>query len=227
MNDRLFIMDGNTLHMEQIIKLPDSPIVNLGGTEARILTAAKELILAHGFSAISSNQLCKAARVSKTSIYKYYGDMAGVLAAIVKSEGDMFDLGVETEPSSNTKFWQAMFDYGVKVLNVLNEPFCIELVRILHEEARSKPELAKVFYENADKRCHGITSRLIIFGQNQGYIDDAINASESANHLVTMWQGMSFIEARLGLTKVPFENPEDWSRKCVIALYPEARLVLV
>jgi len=221
-----FWRTGISNHMTKTIDREHSNDSIGADTTTRILAAARKLFLAEGFSAISGDRLCKEARVSKTSLYKYYGDMAGVLAAVVQSEADLFKLGVETKPSSEADFWRTMFDYGVKVLTVLNNPFCIELVRILHEEARSKPELAEIFYENADKRCHGVVCSLISFGQSEGYINNTISASDRADQLISIWEGMNFVRARLGLTKLPFENPEEWSRTCIIALYPEASSVL-
>lgn len=195
-------------------------------TETRLLAAAKQLFLVHGFSAVSGDRLCKEARVSKTSLYKYYGDMAGVLAAVVVSERDLFELAVESEPSSEQGFWWALFDYGVKVINVLNDPSCVELARIMHEEARSNPELAEKFYESSEKRCLVEVGSLIAFGQQNGYVNNEASAMELADHLISMWQGTSYSRARLGLTKKPFKSPEDWVKKCIVCLYSEARVLL-
>jgi len=212
--------------MESTKDLINSASLSLTDTEARILTAAKKLFAQHGFSAISGDRLCKEARVSKTSLYKYFGDMPGVLEAVVKSERALFDLSVEAEPTSEVAYWTAMYDYGVKVLNLLNRPLSLDLVRIIHEEARSSPDLAEMFFSNADARSQRHMSSLITFGQKAGYIKSTFEAHDLADHLMCMWQGMNFMRARLGLTKKPIEDPEVWAQKCILALFPEAHSIL-
>jgi len=188
-------------------------------TEERILVAARELFLDHGFSGVSGDLLCKAARVSKTSLYKYFGDMSGVLIAVVSREGDLFELNVDTAPQTEAAFWDELTGYGTRLLNLLNSPFCIQLDRTMHEEARRNPELAKRFYKNAYGRGHDDITRLIKHGLDQGFLESTARASDLADHLISMWEGLRFIRTRLGITDHPFEDPEGWSKRCVNALF--------
>lgn len=173
----------------------------------------------HGFAPVSVDRLCRKARVSKTTLYKYFGDMAGVLAAVVIDEGEMFDLRVETEPPTEEAFWDALCGYGIRLLTLLNEPFCIRLDQMLHEEARANPGLAKAFYENAYGKAHADMTALIAHGQRQGFVARPEPADDLADQLISMWEGLRFVRARLGLTDKPFEAPERWSRQCVETLF--------
>lgn len=188
-------------------------------SEERIIAAARKLFMDHGFSAVSGDQLCKEARVSKTTLYKYFGDMTGVLAAVVINEGEIFDLRVDTEPGTEDAFWTALEGYGTSLLTLLNRPFCIRLDRMLHEEARANPGLAEAFYENAYGQGHKDMTALIALGQAQGFVVRTEPAEDLADHLISMWEGLRFIRARLGLTNKPFETPEQWSRQCVETLF--------
>lgn len=188
-------------------------------SEERIIAAARKLFMERGFSAVSGDQLCKEARVSKTSLYKYFGDMTGVLAAVVVNEGEVFDLTVDTEPDSEAAFWEAIEGYGTRLLKLLNRPFCIRLDRMLHEEARDNKALAEAFYENAYGKGHQDMTALIEHGLAQGFVTRKETAEDLADHLISMWEGLRFIRARLGLTNRPFEDPEQWSKLCVKTLF--------
>jgi len=192
-------------------------------TEARIIAAARELFFQHGFSAVSGDQLCKAARVSKTSLYKYFGDMAGVLNAVVINEGDLFDLHVDEIPETRRAFWESLWGYGTRLLSLLNDPFCIQLDRMLHEEARANPSLADSFYKNAYGKCHQDITALIALGQQKGFLKNAEPAEDLADNLVSMWEGLRFVRARLGRNETPYPDPSGWSRQCLETLFSNER----
>lgn len=188
-------------------------------TEERILITARELFIEKGFSGVSGDALCKAARVSKTSLYKYFGDMSGVLIAVVSREGDLFELNVDTRPSSEDAFWKELTGYGTRLLQLLNTPFCIQLDRTMHEEARRNPDLAKRFYDNAYGRGHDDITALLQHGLDEGFLAHPASASDLSDHLISMWEGLRFIRTRLGVDEVPFEDPEAWSAHCVNTLF--------
>ncbi|MEM1036766.1 MAG: TetR/AcrR family transcriptional regulator [Pseudomonadota bacterium] len=214
--------------MEKFISLDDKgrmedidftqPKQSLSLSEARIIDAARKLFFANGFSAISGDQLCREARVSKTTLYKYFGDMTGVLTAVVINEGEMFDLRVDSHPDTEDAFWDALEGYGTRLLKLLNRPFCIRLDRMLHEEARSNPALAKAFYDNAYGKSHRDMTALIAHGQDKGFMSGQEAADDLADNLISMWEGLRFIRTRLGLIKKPFPDPEKWSKQCVDTL---------
>ena len=192
-------------------------------TEARIIAAARELFLEHGYSGVSGDRLCKAARVSKTSLYKYFGDMNGVFEAVVLDEGDVFDMSIGDMPETKSESYDALVDYGDRLLNLLNRGFCIRLDRMIHEEARSNPQLAKTFYEAAYGRGHREVERLIAHGQAKGFFTRPEPATDLADNLISRWAGLRFIRARLGLSNHPFDAPREWSKQCVKTLFgPEA-----
>ena len=191
-------------------------------SEERIIKSAKKLFMEQGFSSVSVDQLCKEARVSKTTIYKYFGNMTGVLSAVVVDEGELFDLQASTDTATRAAFFEALVAYGTNLLKLLNRPFCIRLDRMLHEEARANPELAQAFYENAYGKSHDDITALIAHGQRKGFIVQTESAEDLADHLISMWEGLRFTRARLGLTNKPFESPEDWSAQCVKRLFPNS-----
>lgn len=199
--------------------IKDERAVSRLDTEERILATARELFIEKGFSGVSGDALCKAARVSKTSLYKYFGDMSGVLISVVAREGDLFELNVDTRPGSEDAFWNELTGYGTRLLQLLNTPFCIQLDRTMHEEARRNPDLAKRFYENAYGRGHDDITALLQHGLDEGFFVHPASAGDLADHLISMWEGLRYIRTRLGIVDVPFEDPKAWSTHCVNTLF--------
>ena len=120
-----------------------------GDTADRILEAARTLFYKEGFSSVSTDRLAQEAKISKSSIYRYYGDMNGVLFALVLMEGDSFAIPEDLEPENETAFWQTLFDYGANLLTLLNRPEILQLDRMLHEEARHHESIGPLFYSSA------------------------------------------------------------------------------
>lgn len=198
---------------------PDFETAALSAPETRILDAARALFFAHGFSAVSTDRLSKEAGVSKSSIYKYFGDMAGVFAAVVRREGDIYHLEFEALPETPEDYWAELIGFGDRLLTLLNQGFCIQLDRMLHEEARKQPELIRSFYDLAYGRGHSEVTRMIEHGKASGFITKPQAAADLADNLLSMWEGLCVVRSRLGIVERPFASPEAWCRHCVKALF--------
>ena len=197
-----------------------------GDTADRILEAARTLFYKEGFSSVSTDRLAQEAKISKSSIYRYYGDMNGVLFAIFLMEGDRFAIPEDLEPENEAAFWKALFDYGANLLTLLNRPDILQLDRMLHEEARHHEGIVTIFYNSTFGRSHRELTRLITFGQQRGYVEQAEPADQLADHLICIWDGLGFTRARLGLQDKPHQDPKAWSQRCIEALFrPKSRSV--
>lgn len=190
-------------------------------TKVRILQAARALFFENGFSAVSTDALSRAAGVSKASIYKYFGDMHGVLAAVVGQEGDSLSIDVVPMADTSEAFWQALITYGTNLLVLLNQDFCIQLDRMVHEETRQHPELIRIFYDAAYGRGHREITELVAHGQTKGFIRKPQSADALADNLASMWNGLAFTRTRLGLIDRPYESPAAWARQCVETLFAD------
>ena len=191
-------------------------------TETRILNAARELFFSEGFSAVSTEKLSKKAGVSKSSIYKYFSSMKGVLVAGGCQEGDILKVGVTMTPETKEDFWRSLIAYGTKLLTLLNQRHCIQFDQMLHEEARKYPDLSRSFYEVTYHRSHLEITQLIKAGKARGFITKPYRSEELADNLICMWESLAYTRARLSLIDKPFRNPKKWARQCVDALFENA-----
>ena len=191
----------------------------LSPAATRIIETARQLFFAHGFSAVTTDKLCKEAAVSKASLYKYFGDMSGVLSAVVRSQGDVIYEGVIPEPKSADEFWSSLVGYGVNLLTLLNQRNTIEFDRMLHEQARKHPDVSRLFYDAGYGRSHLDLTGMIEFGKQQGFVTKRQASDLLADNLFCIWEGLAFTRTRLGLTDEPYPDPMPRVREGIKALF--------
>jgi hypothetical protein len=138
-----------------------------------------------------------------------------VLAAFVRREGDAFTVGVEARPETPEALRGALVAYGTNLLRLLNEPFCVQFDRMMHEEARTRPEIARLFYEAAYGRSHRDVTALLADATERGLIRAEADPAALADNLISMWEGLAYVRTRLGLQPRAFDAPETWAAHCV------------
>lgn len=181
----------------------------------RILIAARELFFSRGFQKVSTDDLVKAAAISKATLYRHFGGMDDLLRAVVDAEVDGFERGIPREVTTPSDFAAALEAFGSNLLQFLNQPEIIRFSQLMFEEARSSPDLASSFYSSAYGRTQEDLAELIQQALDQGWLPSSQPASELAELLLGMWEGFGFVRALLGLTDQPFPDPEAQSQRSV------------
>ena len=112
-----------------------------------ILTIATELFLEKGFSAASTTELLQRTGGSKSTVYSYFGDKAGLFSAVVDEllvdsvslldSLDLAELGVR----------EALIKIADQYLKVVLSDRYIGLMRIVVAEVNRFPEIGTAFYE--------------------------------------------------------------------------------
>jgi AcrR family transcriptional regulator len=207
-------------HLTELMTTSDSTIKEVVPPAAeRIVRTARELFFAHGFSAVTIDQLCKEASVSKSSLYKYFGDMSGVLSAVVRAHGDVIYERVIPELSTANQYWLFLVEHGSSLLKLLNRRDTIELDRMVHEQARKYPATSRAFYDAAYGRTHQHLTEMIQFGKQKGFITKWQVSDQLADNLLCIWLGLASVRSRLSLNDDPFPDPETRAREGVNALF--------
>ena len=184
-------------------------------TSLRIVKAARKLFYEHGFSGVSTDRLASEARVSKTSIYRHFGDMTGVFTAVVKEDVSDFQFDVELPFRSRDDFRNAVVRFGNRLIAIICDPELIRFERLLFEETRRHPDIARLYYSNGYDIPHRQLSKVLASGQAAGFLSTSIDALDLADHLISMWDGLGSMRSRFGLTETPHLRPELWVKQCV------------
>ena len=189
----------------------------------RIVDAGRRLFFESGFVNVSTEDLAGAARVSKSTIYKYFGDMTGVLSAVAEAEADRFEFDEAAAPGDVGGFLDALTRFGAELLALINQPEKLQFDRLMLEQSRATPALAAAYYEATVARTQAHLADLIRHGQGLGCVARDADPTVLADHLLCMWQGLESFRARLGLTDRPIDDPQGWSETCVAALFGAGR----
>ncbi|MEM9762329.1 MAG: TetR/AcrR family transcriptional regulator [Pseudomonadota bacterium] len=190
-----------------------------GSPPDRIIKAARRLYFSQRADTVSTELLAREASVSKTTMYKYFRRMEDVLRAVVEGEAERFETGVPTTANGPDELRDLLVQYGEKLLEFLNEAEIIQFGRLMHEEARTHPDVARTFYDAAYGRSHAKLLALIEEGIDAGYVHSTLTAAELAEQLLGMWESLRYVRAQLALTDRPYEDPRGWSEKCVATLF--------
>jgi TetR/AcrR family transcriptional repressor of mexJK operon len=111
---------------------------------AQILEAALPVFLEHGYGNATFDQLARAARVTKRTIYSYFDDKAGVFTAMVRN--------LATTVSSDAPDDDTLESLATRIVYRLNSAELIGLHRLVIAESTRFPELAKTLHDNGDAR---------------------------------------------------------------------------
>ncbi|WP_166983795.1 TetR/AcrR family transcriptional regulator [Paramicrobacterium fandaimingii] len=111
---------------------------------SQILDSALAVFLEHGFGNTTIDQLAQAARVSKRTIYSYFGDKAAVFAEMVQRLAK----GVSTEPPPG----DTLETLATRIVTRLHSAELIGLHQLVIAESSRFPELAVTLHSNGDER---------------------------------------------------------------------------
>lgn len=185
---------------------------------ARVVRAARALFFEEGFSEVSTDRLVRAAGVSKSTLYKYFGDMAGVLRAVAEAESDHVPLGEVSPSVAPDDFAERLVQMGTDLLLLIEQPDKVRFDRLVLEQARTHPELAEIYYQAIYARAQVRLATFLQDGQDRGHVRPDLPAAVLADHLLSMWQGLTGVRFRLGLPLLDQRAAEDRSRHAVTTL---------
>ncbi len=188
----------------------------------RLLDAAQQLFLEHGYGNLSLETLAKEARVSLRTIYNQFNGKAGVFGALIRRCSDQFISGLKDDDNIQ----EALAAFGSQFLFRITRPDVIRMRAILIGESPRFPDLAEQFYEQGPRRT---LSHLTDFFQRQqqaGHIRD-IDPCFLADQYISALRGERFQRLQLGLEPIPDEaDIKNWVRQ-VTALFLQGCLTPV
>jgi len=113
--------------------------------EAQILSAALSVFLASGFGNTTIDELAVAAKVTKRTLYAYFGDKAGLFQAMVKD----LAAGVSLDAPYDHLTLEGL---ASRIVYRVHSDELVGLHRLVIAEAGRFPELASVLHSQGDVR---------------------------------------------------------------------------
>jgi AcrR family transcriptional regulator len=113
--------------------------------EAQILTTALDVFLHSGFGNSTVDELANVAKVTKRTVYAYFGDKSGLFAAMVR------DLAVDVSLDAATDHG-TLEGLAARIVYRVHSDELVGLHRLVIAESSRFPELARVLYSQGDAR---------------------------------------------------------------------------
>ena len=124
-------------------------VVNLSlAKREKILESATELFLEQGYSAASMSELLRRTGGSKTTIYSYFGDKAGLFTAVVDELLKETVAFTDSLPLVSLQLLDALEAIALRHLEVVLSERYIRMIRIVVAEVDRFPEIGEAFYEH-------------------------------------------------------------------------------
>lgn len=131
-----------------ILSPSPEPASELSPKRLQIAQAAERLFLAHGYGAVSMDQVSRTANVSKATLYAYFPSKDALFAAIMCDKGIDNPLGEDLFPVDVPDLRAALEAIGFRMLRFMLRDRILAIYRIALAESVRFPELGRAFYEN-------------------------------------------------------------------------------
>ncbi len=193
--------------MSQTAKLPEkSPGADCEQSPKRrqIVAAAEDLFLAHGYGAVSMDQVARTANVSKATLYAYFTSKDALFATIVSQKGLESPFGPDLFPETVHDLREVLEDIGSKLLNFMLRERTLAIYGTALAEARRFPELGQAFYENAPGRMLARFSEWMAVLEAAG-LAHTPNPMIAAEQFMALMRSGVFLRRSLSVPPAPTE----------------------
>jgi len=128
----------------------------------QILEGAMKEFLEKGFDAASMNDICRAAKVSKGTIYVYFSDKMDLFEALVAEEREKMFAGIDAILESDLPLREKLARFGHRLLETLCSDRVIRSQRIVAAIADRMPEVGERFYDAGAMRTHAALRAVLL-----------------------------------------------------------------
>jgi AcrR family transcriptional regulator len=167
----------------------------------RLLDAALELFLEHGYGNLSMETIARHAQVSMRTIYSQFGGKAGLFGSLIRRCSDQFVISLSDEASPE----QVLSEFAQTFLYNVTKPDAVRIRAILIAESPRFPNLATEFYEQGPLRTLEHLTQFFATQQRAGYFIE-INPRFLAEQFISTLRGERLQQVQLGLAATPNEQ---------------------
>ncbi len=173
-------------------------------TEA-IIDAARDAFFGEGYAASSIERIAEKAGVSKVTIYKRFGDKAGLLEALVRRQAEHMTTTIGEANRDAETIEAQLVNFGVTLMTFLFDDTHFHFDTMLMIERDRHPEAAHRFFDAGPGTMRRELIAILKAAVRRGdlKIDTAKAAAED---LLSLWKGFADMELRFGVAKKPTPN---------------------
>lgn len=166
----------------------------------QILDGAGTVFMEKGFDGASMNDICRAAGVSKGTLYVYFEDKLDLFQSLISRKRERFYRGLEEELNTDAPLRHRLYLFTRRMAEMLCSDEVIRAQRIIIGSAEKMPEMAGRFYDAGASQTHrslaAFLERECAAGRLK--IDDCLLAGSQLVELSTagLWRKRLFAKVR-------------------------------
>lgn len=187
-------------------KLPPADSAPENGTEDkrhRILGAAMQTFMEHGFAAATTLEIATRARVSKRELYALVGNKEKMLAECVAMRGSRMRLpDAFPAPVDRASLCSALRKFGATMLRELTDPDVVAVFRLGIAEAKRSPGIARSIQARGREPARDALAGLLHAACKARLLREA-DAAEMVRRFNALLWGDALVWILLGLEKPP------------------------
>ncbi len=181
-----------------------------------ILQGAARIFMDSGFDAASVNDICRAAGVSKSTLYVYFSDKEDLFEALMERERARVFLGLEECLLGDKTLRDKLYDFTFALAHILCSPEVIRSQRAIIGMVERKPDLGTRFYDGGALRMNQLIQGYLAAEVRRGTLEiqDITLAAYQLIELSTagLWRQCLFNKIT---SPPPAENLRKTSRSAV------------
>ena len=181
--------------------------------QTAVLEAALALLVEGGDKGFTTARLAKAANCSKESLYKWFGDRNGLLAAMITYQASKVRVaGMLAARPGADEFRRQLTGFAADLLTVLSGPTSLALNRLsIGEAGRDGAQLGRLLIGRGRRTIEQRAMRLLEAGREAGLIGFD-NREEAFNALYGLIVGDMHVRMLLGDAVPLIASPDALSR---------------
>lgn len=135
--------------------MPDgSAEIKRGRKFDQVLKGARDVFMADGFEGASVDDIARAAKVSKATLYSYFPDKRLLFMEVARHECNRQAEMAINAIAADAPIREVLIDVATQFLGFITSPFGQRTFRICVAESDRFPELGREFYESGPKLVH-------------------------------------------------------------------------
>lgn len=150
-----------------------------------VVAGAREIFLAHGFSAATTDMIQRAAGVSKSTVYAYYPTKEKLFEAVVEAECERAIQAVHSVAMNMNDLRDILTTLARSYMEIFLSPSGLALFRAIIGEAPRFPQLARHFYVVGPSSMNNLVAQHIERSTRIGELDVSSVGLDTAASIFT------------------------------------------
>ncbi|OBS09454.1 TetR/AcrR family transcriptional regulator [Acidihalobacter prosperus] len=164
----------------------------------KVLQAAADLFLTHGFERAGMDAIAQASGVSKVTIYRYFPTKEALFEAVVAQRTDQVFDALSTGPLDPADPKAALTVIGSRFLALKRSEPVLGTFRAMYAEAGRQADACRAFYRQGPEKLVRQVAEYLQAAQAAGSLVVA-DPARAADQFLSLFLGADHIKAMLGL----------------------------